>query len=86
MLNTRLHKKNKVTIRKLKFLMETVNKNSVKIKCQKIVNGFILLQQTINIRNTFSAETACEHCSDRAEWLILRCQIHMWPKIKAGMI
>ena len=33
--------------------METENKNSVKIKRRKIVNGFMLLQQTINIRNSF---------------------------------
>ena len=34
--------------------METENKNSVKIKRRKIVNGFVLLHQTINIRNSFS--------------------------------
>ena len=34
--------------------MEIENKKSVKIKRRMIVNGFMLLQQTINMRNSFS--------------------------------
>ena len=34
--------------------METENRNSVKIKRRKIVIGFMLPQQTINTRNSFS--------------------------------
>ena len=45
--------KNWATLRKLKILKETENKNSVKSKRRKIVNGFLLLRQTISIRNSF---------------------------------
>ena len=55
-LRPRFHKKRKtqVTFRNLKFLMEKENKISGKPKRRKTVNGFMLLQQTINIRSFFS--------------------------------
>ena len=34
--------------------MESENKNSVKTKRRKRVNRFMLIQQTINLRNSFS--------------------------------
>ena len=34
--------------------MKTEDKNSVKFKNRNIVDGFMLLQQTINIGNSFS--------------------------------